>query len=98
MLDEIFRIRDEEVSGEELFVAIGALTDGAFQIQYLDGYSTVRNFALEYLRYRNHERSASYVARIRAVTEKDVLAAAQKYLRPDEMQIVLVGRPENLIN
>lgn len=98
MLDQIFRIRDEEVSVEELFVAVGALTEGTFQIQYLDGYSAARNFALEYLRYRNHERSASYVDRIRAVTEKDVLAAARKYLRPDEMQIVLVGRPENLLN
>ena len=97
MLDEIFRIRDEEVSAEELFVAVGALTEGTFQTQYLDGYSAARNFALEYLRYRNHERSASYVDRIRAVTEKNVLAAARKYLRPDEMHVVLVGEAETLV-
>jgi len=97
MLDEIFRIRDEEVSADEIFVAKGALTDGTFQIQYLDGYSTARNFALEYLRYRNHERSATYVERIRAVTAENVLAAARKYLRPNELQIILVGTPENLL-
>lgn len=98
MLDEIFRIRDEEVSADELFVAKGALTEGAFQVQYLDGYSLVRNFAQEFLRYRNHERSATYIERVRAVTAADVLAAARKYLRPDEMQVVLVGQPENLID
>lgn len=98
MLDEIFRIRSEDVAAEELFVAIGALTDGAFQIQYLDGYSTVRNFAQEFLRYRNHKRSASYVDRIRAVTAEDVQTAARRYLRPDELQVVLVGKAEDLID
>lgn len=98
MMDEIFRVRSEEVSDEELFVAKGALTEGSFQIQYLDGYKLVRSFAIEKLRFGNHERSAAYVARIRAVTAKDVLAAARKYLRPDDMHVILVGQPEDLFN
>ncbi len=97
MMDEIVRIRSEKVSAEELFVAKGALTDGSFQIQYLDGYKVARSFALERLRYRNHDRSASYVRRVRAVTADDVLAAARKYLRPDDMQIILVGEARNLL-
>jgi len=91
MMDEVFRIRSEEVSGEEMFVAKGALAEGNFQVAYLDGYATTRSFALERLRYGNHDRSASYVQRIRSVAEDDVLSAARKYLRPDEMQVILVG-------
>jgi zinc protease len=92
MMDEVVRIRSEKVSVEELFTAKGALADGNFQIAYLDAYATTRSFALERLRYGNHDRSASYVQRIRSVSEDDVLDAARKYLRPDEMQIILYGQ------
>lgn len=91
MMGELIRIRQEEVSDHEMFVAKGALTDGIFQVQYLDGYALTRSFALERLRYGNHDRSASYVRRVRAVTKEDVLNAARKYLRPDNMQVVLLG-------
>ena len=91
MMGELLRIREEEVSDRELFVARGALTDGAFQVRYLDGYALTRSFALERLRYGNHDRSATYVARVRAVTKQDVLDAARKYIQPDDMQVVLLG-------
>jgi len=41
--------------------------------------------------YGNHNRSASYAQRIRAVSKGDVLNAARKYLRPENMQTVLLG-------
>jgi zinc protease len=91
MMNELIRIREEEVSDHEMFVAKGALADGYFQVRYLDGYALTRSFALERLRYGNHERSASYVERIHGVTKEDVLDAARKYIRPDEMQVVLLG-------
>lgn len=97
MMREVRRIREEPVSEEELFIASGALTDGSFQVRYLDGYKLTRTFALERLRYGNHDRSATYVRRIRSVTREDVLAAAKKYLHPDEMQVILVGRIEPLL-
>ncbi len=89
MLGELIRIRDEEVTDRELFVAIGALADGTFPARYRDGYALTRSFALERLRYGNHNKSASYVQRIRAVKKEDVLDAARKYLRPENMQTVL---------
>jgi predicted Zn-dependent peptidase len=92
MMGEIIRIRNEEVTEHEMFVAKGALADGSFPVRYLDGYALTRNFALERLRYGNHNRSASYVKRIRAVSKDDVLNAARSYLRPDEMQVILVGK------
>ena len=91
MMGELIRVRNEEVSDHEMFVAKGALAEGDFQVRYLDGYALTRNFALERLRYGNHDRSASYVQRIRAVSKGDVLNAARKYLRPDNMQIILLG-------
>jgi predicted Zn-dependent peptidase len=91
MMGEIIRIRDEEVSDHEIFVAKGALADGSFPIRYLDGYALTRSFALERLRYGNHDRSTSYAQRIRAVSKEDVLNAARKYLRPDNMQVILLG-------
>jgi zinc protease len=91
MMHELVRIRDEEVSDHEMFVAKGALADGYFQVRYLDGYALTRSFALERLRYGNHKRSASYVERIRAVTKEDVLNAARKYISPEYLQVVLLG-------
>lgn len=91
MMAELIRIRDEEVSDHEMFVAKGALTDGNFQVRYLDGYALTRSFALERLRYGNHERSASFVDRVRAVTKAEVLEAARKYIRPDNLQVILLG-------
>ncbi len=91
MMGELILVRDEEVTDRELFVAIGALADGTFPARYLDGYALTRSFALERLRYGNHNRSASYIQRIRAVTKEDVLNAARKYLRPENMQTVLFG-------
>lgn len=91
MMGELIRICDEEATEHELFVAKGALADGSFPVAYLDGYALTRNFALERLRYGNHDRSASYVQRIRAVSKNDVLNIARKYLRPDNMQVILLG-------
>jgi zinc protease len=91
MMNELIRIREEEVTDHELFVAIGALADGTLPIKYLDGYALTRSFALERLRYGNHDRSASYAERVRAVSKADVLNAARKYLQPDNMQVILVG-------
>ena len=98
MMGELIRIRDEEVSDHELFVAIGALADGTFPIAYLDGYALTRSFALERLQYGNHDRSASYADRVREVSKVDVLDAARKYLQPDNMQVILVGKEAFEIN
>jgi zinc protease len=98
MMGELLRIRDEEVTDHELVVAIGALADGTFPIRYLDGYALTRSFALERLRYGNHDRSASYAKRVRAVSMDDVLEAARKYLQPNTMQVIVVGEEAIKIN
>ena len=92
MMGELIRIREEPVSDRELFVAKGALADGTFPIRYLDGYALTRSFALERLRYGNHDRSATHASRIRAVSKQDVLDVARKYILPEYLQVVLVGK------
>ncbi|MFQ5629986.1 MAG: M16 family metallopeptidase [bacterium] len=90
-LKEIDRIRSEKVSAEELQIAKNALADGVFEMQYENGHTTARTFAEEWLRFGNHQASATNRQRMRAVTADDVLAAAQKYLHPERMQMILMG-------
>lgn len=96
MLHEIERIRSEPVTEQELFVAKNALAEGVFQMQFENGHATARTFAKEWLRYRNHQATGSYVERIRRVVAKDILNAAKKYLHPERMQMVLVGPIEKV--
>ena len=91
VLQEIDRIRSEPVYEEELFVAIGALVDGSFQMLFEDGHATARTFAQEWIRYRHHRGTEQYPERVRAITAEDVLAAANKYLDPERLQLVIVG-------
>jgi len=90
-LREIDRMRQSLVPEEELFVAQGALADGTFAAGYADGNATARTLAREWLLRGNHSASSAYQDRIRAVTREDVRAAAQKYLHPERMNIVIIG-------
>jgi len=91
VMEEVHRIREEKVSEEDLLIAQNALADGTFEIRYNDGNAIARSFAIEQLRYGGHEHSASYRERVLNVTIDDVLKAANKYIRPDAFQIVVVG-------
>ena len=95
-LREIERIRESLVPEEELFVAQGALADGTFAAAFVDGNATARTLAREWLRHGNHSRSAAYPDRIRAVTAEQIRAAAQKYLHPERMSIVIIGPIEEI--
>jgi zinc protease len=90
-LGEIERMRRELVTADELAIAQGALADGAFAMRYADGYATARSFAEEWARHGDHERSASYIRRILAVTREDVRTVARRYLEPERFRIVVVG-------
>ncbi len=87
-LAEIERMRAEPVTEEELFVAQGALADGDFSLWFRNGAATASTYAREWLRHRDHARTASWQ---RAVTAEQVLDAARRYLHPERMQIVVVG-------
>jgi zinc protease len=91
-LKEIARMRDEPVSENELSLATSYL-DGVFPIRYETTASIAAALATLVIYGLRDDWYDSYRANIRAVTTADVLAAAQRYVHPDAMQIVVVGDP-----
>ena len=92
-LSEIDRIRAEPVGTEELSLATSYL-DGVFPIRFETTASIAAALAVlvthglpddYYDRYREH---------VRAITVDQILEAAQTYLHPDMLQMVVVGAPE----
>lgn len=93
MLDEIGRMRSQEVPDEELSLATSYL-EGVFPIRYettsaiASALASLVIFDLPetfYDRYRQN---------IRAVSPADVLRAARVHVLPEKLQIVVVGDPE----
>lgn len=89
-LSEIDRMRSEAVSESELSLATSYL-DGVFPIRYETTGSIAGALAALVVYGLQDDWYDSYRDRIRAVTTADVLSAAQLYVRPDELQIVVVG-------
>lgn len=90
ILNEINRMRTEEIRSDELSLATSYL-DGVFPIRYetTDAIAAaLGNLVIYRLPDDYFDR---YRERVRAVTAGDVLAAARAHLHPDRMQIVAVG-------
>jgi predicted Zn-dependent peptidase len=102
LVDVTFRqiqlMRDTKVTDDELFVAKGALVDGIYAGHYATGTDVANSYAVEWLRKGSHASSASYPARIAAVSIDQVQAAAQKYLHPERMIVAVVGPLERIRN
>ena len=92
ILNEIARMRTEEIRPDELTLATSYL-DGVFPIRY----ETTSAIATALANLVIHDLPElfydEYRARIRAVTTQDVLRAAQRHLHPDRLRIVVVGDP-----
>lgn len=92
ILLEISRIRADAVSEDELTLATSYL-DGVFPIRYETTDSIARALAALTVYDLPNDYFDSYRANIRRVTAMDVLHAADKYLHPDQLQLVVVGDP-----
>ena len=88
---EMERIRETVPSEDEIFVAKGALVDGLWATRYATGLDAARSYALEWLRRGDHDASAGYPDRIRAVTPEQVRDAARRYIHPERMIVSVVG-------
>jgi predicted Zn-dependent peptidase len=100
LVDVTFRqlelMRSTPVTDDELFVAKGALVDGIYAERYATGLDAANAYAIEWLRKGNHKSSASYPARVAAVSIDQVQAAAQKYLHPQRMIVAVLGPLERI--
>lgn len=92
---ELNRIRNEKVSQEELDGIKNFLT-GNFSIS-LEDPQTVAKFAINIDKYKlPKDYYANYLKNIAAVTIEDVYAMAQKYIRPENATILVVGDKEQV--
>jgi zinc protease len=91
ILYEINRLRYEPVPAQELQLYKNEL-NGNFALS-LENPQTVANFALNIARYNlPDDYYATYLQRLAAINEKDILDAANKYLFPDNANILVVGK------
>ena len=92
-LKEIERMRAEKIGQDELTLATSYL-EGVFPIRYettaaiASALANLATFGLP------EDYYDTYRENIAAVTTRHVLNAARKYVKPEELQIVVVGNPE----
>jgi len=92
---QIDRLRSERVSEAELTLAKQSLIN-SFVFAFDKPHAVAsRQMRLEFYNYPP-DYLESYRDHVAAVDAEDVLRAAQRYLRPDLLQIVLVGRADEI--
>jgi zinc protease len=89
-LREIDRIRDEEVSNEELTLATSYL-DGVFPIKYETTSAIAAALATAVIYDLPDKYFDTYRTNIQSVTTASVMDVARKHLHPDMLQLVVVG-------
>jgi zinc protease len=92
ILSEIERIRTTPISEDELTLATSYL-DGVFPIRYETTAAIASALANMVIHGLPEGYYDEYRAHVRSVTTEGVLRAAQRYLHPDELRIVVVGDP-----
>jgi zinc protease len=93
MINEIERMRAGDVSARDLQFAKTARVR-AFPSMFSTVFGNIRNFAQLEMDKRPMDHYDTYLARYEKVTLADVKRVAQKYLRTDNMLIVVAGNIE----
>ena len=95
VMNEMKKIRYDKVTDAELDKAKNYLT-GEF-IRNLEHPATVAEFAINIARYNlPKDYYKNYLKNLSAVTTDEVLAAAKKYIKPNNANIVIVGKGEEI--
>lgn len=93
ILTEIDRMRAEAISAEELSLATNYL-DGVFPIRFESTAAIAAALSVLALFRLPEDYYDTYREHVRAVSTQQVLEAAQRYLHPSALQMVVVGDPE----
>ncbi len=92
---EMNRMRTEAVPDEELNMVKNFMM-GNFG-RSLENPSTIADFAINTARYKlPADYYANYLTNLAAVSATDVQTMAQKYIRPDNAHILIVGKAEDV--
>jgi predicted Zn-dependent peptidase len=96
ILAEMNRIRTEPVPQEELNMVRNYMM-GNFG-RSLENPSTIANFAINTARYNMpKDYYSTYLTRLSEISPADVQLTAQKYIRPDNAYLIVVGKAEELV-
>lgn len=90
ILQEIDRIRSQEIARDELSLATSYL-DGVFPIRFETTDAIAGALASQALYELPPDYFDTYRERVLAVTPQEILQAAQRYLHPEMLQIVAAG-------
>ncbi len=95
ILAEMNRLRTETVPGDELNMVRNYMM-GNFG-RSLENPATIANFAISTARYNlPKDYYSTYLTRLAAVTPADVQQTAQKYIRPDNAYLLMVGKADEI--
>lgn len=93
ILYEIDWMTKNLVDDDELRLVKNSMT-GAFA-RSLEKDRTLANFALNMARYDlPKDYYTGYLTRLESITKEELLAVAKKYLKPENLQIIIVGNEE----
>jgi zinc protease len=95
ILLEIHRIRVEHVKPEELSLATSYL-EGVFPIRFETTAAIAAALAVLVIHGLPEDYYDRYRDRVRAMTVDHILEAAKHYLKPEELQMVVVGDPASV--
>lgn len=94
MLREVEKMRESEVTDEEL-----ALAKDSFLNSFVFNFDTKGEVVNRLMTYEYYGYPADFLLKIKENVEKvsrgDVLRVAKKHLKPDKVQILAVGRPQD---
>ncbi|MDF1611630.1 insulinase family protein [Stygiobacter electus] len=95
IFNEMKRIRNEKVSDEELQINKNYMI-GNF-VRSLENPQTIANFAINIERYKlPKDFYKNYLKNLNDVTADDVLSVAKKYIKPNNANVLIVGKAEEV--
>lgn len=95
-LNEMAKIREEPVPQDELDFTINKVA-GSFA-RSLESPQTIANFAINTARYDlPDDYYQTYLQRLKDITVDDIQASAKKYIKPEQANIVVVGKGEEIL-
>ncbi len=95
IINEMKKIRNEKVPEEELVLTKNYLT-GNFA-RSLERPQTIANFAIDIERYNlPKDYYKNYLKNLNAVTSDEILSIAKKYVKPNNMNLVVIGNAEEI--
>ncbi|MBW7990550.1 MAG: insulinase family protein [Planctomycetes bacterium] len=94
MTEEVRKMTESEVTDEEL-----ALAKDSYLNSFVFNFDTKGEIVGRLMTYAYYDYPLDFLQKtkenVEKVTKKDVLRVAKKYLKPDEIQILAVGRPQD---